>query len=127
MSAPADHTSLEDVRDMTETERRAWNREFYLPSTRVWTARAPDGTEQLYIGQIERTSVDDPDLDKQFQIEDYVCPPKAMDVSDLLEWIWSAPHGLQIRLDATLPDALNETVEVIEAYPPIELTEARQQ
>jgi hypothetical protein len=125
MSAPADHTSLEEVQAMTETERRVWNREFYLPSTRVWTAKAPDGTEQIYIGQIERTAVYDPDLDKEFEITDYVCPPKAMGIEELLEWIWSAPHGLQIRVDATLPDDLGRAVDIVEAYPPIELTEER--
>jgi hypothetical protein len=127
MSTTTAPTSLKEVQAMTETERRAWNREFYLPSTRVWTAKAPDGTEQIYIGRIESSSVYDSDRDTQFQIEDYVCPPKPMDVSELLDWINTAPHGLQIRLDATLPDALNGTVEVIEAYPPSKLTVVRQQ
>jgi hypothetical protein len=122
MSATMAPTSLDEVRAMTETEHRAWNRDFYLPSTRVWTATAPDGTERIYIGQIESTSVYDPDLDTQFQIENYVCPPSPMGIDDLLTWINTAPHGLQIRLDGSVPDE----IEVIEAYPPTELTVVRQ-
>jgi hypothetical protein len=127
MSTTTAHPSLEEVQAMTESERREWNRNFYLPSTRVWTAKASDGTERIYIGRIERTSVYDPDRDTQFQIEDHVCPPKPMGVSELLDWINTAPHGLQIRLDGSLPDALGETVSVVEVYPPSKLTVVRQQ
>ena len=121
------HPSLEEVQAMTESERRAWNRDIYLPSTRVWTARALNVTKRIYIGRVEQPSVYDPALDTEFEITEYVCPPTPMDVDELLAWIWNAPNGLQIRVDATLPDALNETVDVIEAYPPTELTVERQQ
>ena len=126
MTATTAHPSLEEVQAMTETERRAWNRDICLPATRVWTARALNGTERIYIGRVEQLSVYDPARDTDFDITDYVCPPTPMDVDELLAWIWTAPNGLQLRVDATLPDALNETVDVIEAYPPTELTVERQ-
>jgi hypothetical protein len=124
MSAPTDRTRG-TTGNLTEREAFEKSREIYSPFTRVWITRAADGTEQLFFGEVSGTWIDDTKLDKRFEIEDYACPPKPMDVPELIEWIKSGPHGLQIRTNATLPDALGETVGVSEWHPPIEVTEER--
>jgi hypothetical protein len=124
MSAPTDRTRG-TAGNLTEREAVEKSREIYSPFTRVWITRAADGTEQLFFGEISGTWIDDTKLDKRFTIEDYACTPTPMDVPEILDWITTGPHGLQLRTNADLPDALGETVGVSEWYPPIEVTEER--
>jgi hypothetical protein len=125
MNAPIDHTT-DDSSGMSEAEFEQ-SRQFYSPFTRVYVTKATNGAEMVYFGDIAGTTMYDPALDMEFQIEDYVCPPQSMDASDLRDWITSAPRELQQRVTATLPDAFGDTVGITEWYPPIELTETRAQ
>jgi hypothetical protein len=124
MNAPTDRTRG-TAGDLTEREAFEKSRAFYTPFTRAYVTRAADGTELVAFGEMTGTAIHHDVLDKLFEIEDYACPPTPMDAPEILDWIKTAPHGLQIRLNATLPDDLGETVGITEQYPPIEFTEAR--
>ena len=126
MSAPTDRTrGIEGT--LTEREAFEQSRTFYSPFTRVYVTRASDGTELVVFGEVSGPTIHHDALDTHFEIDDYACPPSPMTASELRDWITTAPHGLQIRLEATLPDALGETVGITEQYPPIEVTQRRKQ
>jgi hypothetical protein len=125
MSAPTDRTRG-TAGDLTEREAFEKSRAIYTPFTRAYVTRAADSTELVAFGEVTSTAIHHDVLDKRFEIEDYACPPSPMDAAAMCDWIKTAPHGLQIRLDATLPDDLGETVGITEQYPPIELTERRE-
>lgn len=93
-------------------------RERFSPLAEVYIGRADDGSEWLYIGEINGTSMYRRSEDKRFHLERIPVQPR--EPCDLAEWIQSGPDELNRAMDADLPDALGDTVGISESYPPIE-------
>lgn len=85
----------------------------FEPLSEVYIGHAPDGRERLFIGEI----VTGDRIDGYGSIGRRI-PVKPRSVEELLEWIWTYPDELNRAMETELAEALGDTVEIVEWYPP---------